>query len=46
VLVAFSSVASMVYCRVVVRKNGTAAAASFVCLLVMLIAAIGLFIPD
>jgi hypothetical protein len=44
VLVAFASVASMVYCRVVVRKNGKAAEASFVCLFVMLIVVIGLFI--
>jgi hypothetical protein len=35
---------SMVLCRVVVRKNETASAAFFVCLLVMLIVAIGLFI--
>ncbi len=44
VLVAFASVASLVYCRAVVRKNGTVAAASFVCLFVMLIVVIGLFI--
>ena len=43
-LVAFPSVASMVQCRVVVCKNETAAAASFVCLFVMLIVVIGLFI--
>jgi hypothetical protein len=44
VSVALPSVASMVQCRVVVCKNETAAAASFVCLFVMLIAVIGLFI--